>query len=121
MELLECANIEENIAETTKWSAYIDSYTSHPFTGMDAKMKDLMKPVCLGRNVRVGYKFHSSRSYPPEIAKIFGFINEPEDIKPIIPLPGADKVSSRPLLKSDGASGVAGSSKFMLSQTLAPV
>ncbi|XP_021968707.1 paired amphipathic helix protein Sin3a isoform X3 [Folsomia candida] len=128
MELLEGANIEENAVETTKWSAYIDSYSTHPLTGMDSKMKSLMKPAYLNRNVRVGQQYHANKSYPPEVARIFGLGPEEEDVKPIIP-PFPEKpvstvvASKRPLGgKGEAASSTgANSSKFMLSQTLAPV
>jgi hypothetical protein len=117
IELLEGANIEENIAETTKWSAYIDSYTSHPSTGMDVKLKSLMKPVFLSRNVAVGQQYHANKTYPPELAKIFGL--EPEDVKPVLSPLGDDKTNPKQRIPANKPEG---SSKFMLStQTLAPV
>ncbi len=113
--MLEGANIEEHTFETTKWSAYIDSYGSHPLTGIDIKIKDLMKPVCLNRNFRVGQKFHANKSYPSDVAKIFGLVSESDEVKPIIPPP------ERPASKRMKLDTTATSSKYMLSQTLAPV
>lgn len=113
MELLEGDNIEENIAETTKWSAYIDSYTSEPVTGMDVRVKSLVKPVFLNRNVATGQRFHANKTYPPEITKMFSL--ETEDVKPLVISPNPEKPVPPKRAKIDG------SSKFMLSQTLTPV